>query len=231
MPQSLATNTNQVLAECGFLTPDSYFGNQDQNALQLIAIAQAVALDCVEEAWQLLRKQYALVLTTATTYALPSDFLAFVPDTAYQQGRFDSVELPTTPEVWALLTSVASVASLPVRARIYGGQLHILNPQAGATVNFEYLSNAPIQGAATTGGVSKTQFSADSDLWLLDDRMFQCELKWRFKREKGLEFQTALQEASNRRASVRSRETPGRAITYPRGPRPVGPYADLWAHS
>jgi hypothetical protein len=227
--QTLAQNANQVLAECGFLAPDSYFGNQDQNVLQIVALAQAVALESVEEKWQQLTKISTLSLTSSQTYPLPSDFLSFTPDTMYQQGRFDSVDLPTEPEVWALLTSVASVASLPVRARIYGGQLHILNPQSGATITYEYNSNAPITDA--TGATAKTQFTADTDIWLLDDRMFQLELKWRFKKEKGLDFTADLQNASNRRASVRSRENPGQVIALPRLMWRKEPYADLWAHS
>jgi hypothetical protein len=227
MSNTLAFHLNQVLSESGFQKPDQYFGNDDQNVLQIIACAQACALEIVEEGYQLLRVQGSQLLTSATTYALPSDFLSFVPNTMYQAGRWDPVDFPTTEETWALLNSVTVVASLPIRVRILGGQLAIKNPQAGATLDFEYISNAPINSAATPP-VAQKVFAADTDVWLLDDRLFQLECKWRFKREKGLEWQSGQIEAENRRATVRGRDQGSGAIVPMRRAVFGEPYANLW---
>lgn len=228
MANSLQTNLNQVMSESGFQIPDQYFGTTDQNIAQIIACAQTSALEIVEAGYQALRAQGSQVLTTATNYALPSDFLGFVPGTMFQHGRWDVADLPTTEETWALLNSVTSVASLPIRVRIIGNQLVVKNPQAGATLNFEYMSNAPIK---SSGGVSQKTFAADSDIWQLDDRLFQIETKWRFKKEKGLDWQSDLQEASVRRATVRARDQGNSHIVPGRVTVSGEPYANLWVAS
>jgi hypothetical protein len=146
----------------------------------------------------------------------------------YQHGRWDQVDLPTTPEVWAMLTSISGIASLPVRARIYGNELHIINPTAGATINAEYFSNGAILGAGTV--VMQSSFTNDGDQWRLDDRLFQLEVKWRFKQEKGLpDWQVALQDAANRRNTVRARQTGNSSIVPNRETVTGQPYANLWA--
>lgn len=240
MSQTLKNNLNQVMAETGFIVPDAYLGSSDQNAAQIVAFAQAVALEAVSQDWQQLRKQGSLTLTTLTAYDLPSDFSSFAPGTMYQHGRWDAVDLPTTQTQWALLTSITGVASLPIRARLLPKvftptsasadslkplQLNIINPQDGATINYEYLSNAPVQLGIDSYG---SQFTTDLDVWLLDDRMFQLEVKWRFKREKGLDYADDRQEAADWRANVRGRES-GAGNILPNMVAVNGqPYTNLW---
>lgn len=225
MPNTLATNLNQVLSECGFVTPELYFGNSDQNILQIVALAQTAARAIGSINWQLLHKMTTIALTSATSYALPADFLDLVPDTLYQQGRWDRTDLSTTPAVWALLNAINGLNTLPIRVRIMGGLIHILNPQSGATLQFEYVSNTPIQ---TSGGNYAKLFAADDDIWLLDDRLFELEVKWRFKKEKGLEWQSDLQECSAWRNDVRGRDQ-GASTIIPNERAVSGvPYANLW---
>ena len=229
MPQSLATNLNQMMAESGFLVPDSYIANSNQDVAQLVAIAQAVAMTAVKDEWQLLRKTYSITLTSATAYPLPSDYVAFVSGTAFQHGRWDIIDLPCTPEQWALLLSVSGISNMPIRARIIGNQFNLLNPQAASVMNIEYLSNAPITDQ--TGVTPKKLFSQDSDLWTLDDRMFQLEAKWRFKKEKGLDWQTDLQEAAGFRATVRGQDNANSSIVPTRVSVSGQPYTNLWQNS
>jgi hypothetical protein len=225
---TLAQNLNAVMQECGFQPPDSYIGNPDQNVAQIVALAQVANLEIQELGLQLLHNTWALTLTSATTYDLPTDFVGFVPNTMYQHGRWDQVDLPTTPDVWAMLTSIVGIASLPVRARIYGNVLHIINPTSGATINAEYLSNGTILPASGFPPY-QSAFLTDNDNWRLDDRLFQLEVKWRFKQEKGLpDWQVALQDAANRRNTVRARETGNSSIVPNRETVTGQPYANLW---
>ena len=227
MSKTLQQNLDQVMLESGFQKPDSYIGNQDQNVAQIVALAQVAAGEIAELGLETLRSIWTLPLTSATSYALPSDFLGFVPNTMYQHGRWDAVDLPTTPEVWAMLTSIVGIASLPVRARIMGDQLLIINPTAGATINAEYFSNAPIQESFTTNYLN--QWHADQDTWRLDDRLFQLEVKWRFKKEKSLpDWQIDLQDAANRRNTVRARTNANSSIVPNRETVAGQPYANLW---
>lgn len=227
MSKTLKQNLDRVMQESGFVTPDAYMSNSDQDVAQIVACAQAAAQDIAELALETLRSTWELTLTTDTAYDLPSDLLGFVPGTMYQEGRWDRADMPTTETTWALLNSVISVASLPIRVRIIGDQLHILNPQAGSTLSVEYYSNAPI--TASGGSTYISEFANDGDTWRLDDRLFQLETKWRFKKEKGLpDWQVDLQDAKARRDIVRSR-TAGNSDIVPYLPTVTGePYTNLW---
>jgi hypothetical protein len=229
MSNTLAVNLNQALSESGFLTYDSYVGNQDQNVMQIVALAQAAALDLVEDEWMYLTRQGSIVLTTATTYPLPADFLGFAPNTVYQHGRWDQADLPTTAEQWALLNSITGMSSLPIRVRLLNNQFNILNPQAGATINFEYQSKYPILAAVTLPASTPSgQFVSDADIWMLDDRMFQLNFKWRFKREKGLEWTSAKMESDLWEGQVRARDQGNSTITSNQTTVMGVPYTNTW---
>jgi hypothetical protein len=218
------------MAANGFVIPSSYFGNTDQDTAQLVALAQDAALDIIENDFQFQRKQGSVTTHAGTTtYPLPTDFLAFAPNTLFQFGRWDMVDLSTTPETWALLHSVTAVASLPIRARILQGQLNVLNPTEGATINFEYVTNTTIRLASNPFSTSST-FQADGDTWQLDDRLFQAEVTWRWRRAKGFQdWQTYLQEAAARRNSVKGRDA-GNSTIVPQQVTITGqPYTNLWA--
>jgi hypothetical protein len=224
---NLKQHLDQVLSESGFVLPDYYIGNTDQDVAQIVAIAQATAFDIVELRMPVLRKSLAITLTSATEYDLPDDFLEFIPNTMYQHGRWDRADLATTDETWALLTSVTSVSTLPIRVKIIGTQLSILNPQASGTLNVDYYSNAPINIPFSTTFLS--QFDADTNLWIMDARHFQLEVKWRFKKEKGMpDWQIDLQEAANRRNTVMGRISGNSSIVPGQGTVTGQPYTNLW---
>lgn len=227
MSLTLKANLDKISASCGFVKPDSYIGNADQDVQQIVECANESALWIEEMGLQSLRKTWSQVLTSATSYTLPSDYLGFISGTAYQFGRWDRIDLPTTEEEWALLQSVVSVSTLPIRARIIGDTFHIINPQSGATINIEYYTNAPITPAA--GGSNTAEFNNDADVWGLDDLLLRLETKWRFKKEKGLpDWQIDAQAASVHRATVRGRT----AANGPIVPNQVAvtgqPYTNLW---
>ena len=226
MSQSLATNLNRVLAESGFIVPDSYIGNSAQDIAQIVAVANTAAEEIVEQGYQTLLKNFSQVLTSATSYPLPSDFLGFVPATMYQNGRWDPVDMATTPATWALLQSISGQSNLPIRVRIIDDQFVTQYPTVGATIQAQYYSKYPITDA--TGATPKRIFTVDTDLWLLDDQLFRMEVKWRFKKEKGLEWNTDLQDAANRRATVRSRDEANSTLI-PNLVTVTGqPYTNLW---
>ncbi len=224
---TLKIQLDQVLAESGFQRPDYYIGNPDQDVAQIVSIAQVAALEIVESRLQALRKSFPITLTSATTYDFPSDYLEFIPSTMYQYGRWDRADLATTDETWALLNSVVSVATLPIRVKIIANQLHILNPQAGGTLNVDYYSNSPI--LASDGVTYRGHFVADDDSWFLDDRLFQLEVKWRFKKEKGMpDWQVDQADALHRLNVVRGRDSGNSSIVPGQGTVTGQPYTNLW---
>lgn len=245
MSKTLKQLLDQVCPELGFDKPSQYYGNtNDTNIEPLVAIAQRVAQLQRELGLQKLVKQASINLDDGTatdndqifSYALPSDFYSLVSDTVYQDGRIDPAQLPTPPNTWAYLRSRAGPVSLRVRCRFIDDKLYVFSPEAAQTIAFEYISSKPIQQVSPTTPVISpnptylTQFTSDQDVWLLDTGLFELDVLWRYKRQKGIEgWQDNKTDYQLYENSVRARDGGAQTI-YPVGcwPNPGAPYTNLW---
>lgn len=217
---------NAVMGETGFQVPPAYVGSSNPDDAQMVFLANRAASFLREEGFYRLHKTLEIPLTAATEYDLPSDFLAYVPDTAYINGRVDPIDLPTSPDFWAYLKSSSGPSGLIYRARLLAGKLHIHNPQPSDTLRFEYVSNAPILDA--NGTDFKQRFTSDADQWLLDDDLLILEVKWRFGKAKGLDdWQKDEQMAMRHRSAVRARDAGSQTLGYAETERTTGePYTN-----
>lgn len=216
-----------VMGESGFLVPDSFFGSTSPDDLQMCYLANRASSYLREQGYQKLIKRGTITLTSATSYALPSDYLEIVPNTSMIEGRIDAMDLPTDPSTWAYLQSVSSTSDYTVHARIINGEFAVFAPTVGEVVAFEYISNSPILD--TDGTTYKQRFTADTDNWLLDDDLLILEIKWRYKKEKGIaDWQTDMQEAAQYRNSVMARDKSGKTIGGSRYLLGGEPYTNLW---
>lgn len=229
---------DQVNGEIGFDIPSSYIGNTDPNIFPMVAIANRSAGLIRDISLQKLRKFATFDLSGGTiaytddgrikAYDLPSDFYAYASDTTYQNGRLDNAILPTTPSIWAYLISRQGQDTLPIRCRFVNDKLLVFTPQHGQTLEFEYISNSPI---TDLDGNPQTAFLADTDVWILDDPLIEMDIKWRYKREKGLEnWQADQQDYQAYENLVRARDGGARTIGWPTNdwPYPNEPFTNLW---
>lgn len=228
MPTTLKTILDSVLLESGFGAPPSYTSGLNPDDLQMVALANAAGDELREMQLQPAIRESTVTLTTATVYALPTDFLAYVPDTGYVQGRLDPIMLPTTPAEWALIKSGNELPGDTIRARFIAGQLEVINPTPGDVLRFEYISSAPwTAGDAVTAKETATE---DTDLWWLDRRLLVLATKWRWKKEKGLpDWQADYQAFQQHANAVRGRNAGARTLTM--GDPGFGaqePYTPLW---
>lgn len=69
------------------------------------------------------------------------------------------------------------------RVRFLGDRVHVLEPVDGETITYEYLSAYPWQASS----VNQELASADTDEWRLDRRLLTLGVKWRWKKEKGMD--------------------------------------------
>lgn len=122
---------------------------------------------------------------THQAHGLPSDFQSYVPDTMLMDNNLNDVIAPETAANWADYKSgtVNPGGVLPVR--FYGGYLYIHNPIAGSVLRYEYQSNALFTDS--TGFTGKQRFTADTDIWIMHDDLLMMNLRWRWKKEKGID--------------------------------------------
>lgn len=229
MASSLQSILNQVLGESGFLVPSSYVGSGSPDDEQLVYLANAASDRLREDGLQEIRRTGTINITSATSYTLPSDFLGYVSDTAYIQGRLDPVIVPTTATEWQQVLASGSSAGLFYRVRFLRGALDVLDPQDGDVLQFEYVSNAPWTSADSS--TPKERATADSDLCLFDFRAMVLATKWLWKKEKGLpDWQVDQAAYVEHRNLMRARNAGARTL-YEGGPSPTYdpvPQTNLW---
>lgn len=92
---SLKTILDSVLAESGFLLPVSYTTSTNPDDAQLVALANAASDDIRELGLTGTRRFASIALDGSGDYALPEDFHAYIPDTAWVGTR--KVDFPLNP--------------------------------------------------------------------------------------------------------------------------------------
>lgn len=112
------------------------------------------------------------------------------------------------------------------RVRFIGGRVHVLDPVDGETITYEYLSAFPWRA----GSVNQELATADTDEWRLDRRLLALGVKWRWKKEKGMDDWQADQQLYQRHLSMlRGRDEGAKTIMFG-DPLHMSlePYARLW---
>lgn len=218
---------NAVNDESGFAKPNSYFGSTNDEAAQVVALANRAARELSQHNWQALRKEHEFTLTGSETYDLPADYRQMVNDTVWARSRADKPNFPASNEGWAYEKGRGS-GGIRYRMRLQGGQFAVLNPVAGTVVRFEYISDHPIldYDEATT----KARFAADTDTWLLDDDLLIMDIIWRFKKLKGLpDWQVDLENAKKYERTLRGTDQGASGVNTVGSAAWTGePVADLW---
>lgn len=224
MAISLLNAAKQVLGESGFDVPTAVVAATDKMAFY---VACRSVRELRRHQWQKLIKSTTVNMTAATDYALASDFLAYVPDTLWSNGGTRPVNMPTTPSTWTILKSGIGMNPGQYNCRFINDRLEIQNPTDGEQLRYEYVSKNAL---TDSGGTAKEMFTADTDLWVLDDELFLADFRWRYKKEKGLDdWQVDLEEFRRYRNRLAGDDAGSQTI-YPGDPyasRPR-PYFNDW---
>ena len=218
-----------ALGSAGVTVPTTWIGtNNLATANQVKAIANQSVLALRDYNLQKQVRQYSFTLTSeSSTYALPQDFLSIVPDTMWVQESLWRVDFPTDPTVWAYLKASAGPPGIWVRCRIINGFFEFYEPQEGMIVGFEYFSNALVQDGAR--GDPKQFFSNDNDIWLIDDGLIVSDIKWRYKKEKGLDWQEDYKLYQDDLVKFLGQQNGAKTIM-PHDPWNPEPIANLWQY-
>lgn len=177
--------------------------------------------------WQKLIKSGTITMTTATDYALPTDFWVYVPDTLWSEGGIRPVNMPTTPNSWTILKSGIGLNPGQFNCRFINDRLEVQNPQDGIDLRLEYISKNAL---TDSGGTAKAAFTADTDLCVLDEELFVRDLKWRIKKEKGIDDWQADKAEFNSYLQYQQGVNFGTQTLYPNGRSmsPCPPYTNTW---
>jgi len=169
--------------------PVAVLGSTDPQVLQVLALLEEEGQDLATRGdWSVLRNE-----ATHTTIAsedqgtidsiAPNGFDHFVPDTLWD--RTDQTPLYiVSPQEWQQIKAVQATTSEPQIALRGGDLICYPAPTAGETWAFEYISKNWISSSS----VYYDEFQDDSDTILLPDKIVKMGLRWRWKKEKGFDY-------------------------------------------
>lgn len=175
----------------GLPVPQFVVGSQDTQVTQLLALANELVEDlCDRWSWTVLTKE--AVFTTVAgedqgsidTIA-PDGFQRILQETIFNRSLRLPLFGPLMAAQWQALKALPTTGPF-YKYRLRGGRL-LFNPPgiAGQTCAFEYASSHAVLSLSGSG---KPYFTADTDELLLDERLLQAGLRWRWKAEKGLDY-------------------------------------------
>lgn len=188
---SLLTTIQYFAGRTGLNVPTTVFGTTDPEVRQLLRLLEEEGSDLSGRGdWQELTNE-----ATHTTVATESQgAIKTIASNGFRWIKNDTIwdrtnQLPLyviDGVGWQQIKS-ANTTSPNYHVRIRGGNL-LSNPvpTAGLTWAFEYVSWNWITDSA--GANPSQYFATDTDLVLLPDEIILAGLRWRWKKEKGMEY-------------------------------------------
>jgi hypothetical protein len=182
---SALTVVQNVCGKLGITAPNAVFSSTDPQIIQIRTIMNDEGRDLSRaHTWTALLKQqtFTSVAQAVQTGAVPTDFNWYMNDTMWNRGTQVKVGGPVSPEDWQAFQAIALLAIPNAVFRFRGGDILIYpTPAAGQTIAYEYGSTYWVQG-------SKTEYTADADVAVLDETIIALGTRWRFLKSKGMDY-------------------------------------------
>lgn len=187
---SLLTICAAVAKEAGFGVPGSIVGNSDDTAVLLLALANRSGKMLARRPWTRLQSEYTFsFVASQASYAFPSDYANFLDFTMWDRTQYWALRGSLSPQEWQAYKSGVQSTTPRQRFRVKQGQIFIdPTPSTTDSIVIEYQSKywVAVTAAPTVG--SKTDFSLDTDVSILDEEAIQMDTLWRFLARKGLAY-------------------------------------------
>src|SRR5206468_2988508 len=172
--------------------PTTVYGTTDPQVLQMMALLEEEGTDLSKRGpWEGITFE-ATLTTVATasqgamTTIATNGFRYIKNNTIWDRTNKLPVIGPMDSPEWQAIQALTWTGPR-YRYRIRGGNLLVTpTPTAGYTWAFEYASKNWV--LAVDGTTYKQYFTADTDTILLPDDLVLMGLRWRWKKEKGLEY-------------------------------------------
>lgn len=184
MSLTLKQTLDMVVSSTGALPSNSWANSTNSSDRQMVALANLSVMYLRDRRFQAQIKQTQFTTSAdSTRYAPPTSMLGIVPDTMWVQSSMWKVDFPTDPTVWAYLLARGGPSGVQVKARMIDNAIEIYEPQGGITIGYEYYTKACVFDER----IFKELFESDTDQHLFDDALLIADIKWRYKKEKGID--------------------------------------------
>lgn len=182
---------NKFCDIAGLPRTSSVISSTDPQIIQIKELLEEELLDLgSRHKWQALNTivefQSILSENQGKIATIANGFEYLVNDTFWDTESQLPVIGPLNSQQWQAMKA-AEISGPDYVYRIVGGDLLIYPaPSSVVTFRFEAMTNSPIRDPSQT--TAQTVFLTDNDVVVLSERLILLGLRWRWKREKGLDY-------------------------------------------
>lgn len=165
--------------------PDVVASSTDREIVELLSLANEMAERIAfGHDWQKLSAVHTLTGDGSTVaFDLPTNYSRMLVKAQVWSSSLETALSPITDLDRWLELDVQDFDFVVNAWTIYGGQMNIKPALAtGVTAQFFYQKNTIIQAS---GGSYKTEFTADDDTFVIDERLLKLGMIWQWKANKG----------------------------------------------
>lgn len=228
---TMLTIVQQFCQRTGLPKPSTVYGSTDTKVLQIMALLEEEGNDlAVAGAWQELQFQASHTTIAAEDQGAidsiaTNGFRYIKNQTIWDRTTKLPVLGPMSDKEWQALKAVI-VTGPRYRFRIRGNHL-LVNPAppAGSAWYFEYQSKNWI--LEDDGVTYASSFSDDDDTPLLPESLLLSGLRWRWKKEKGLDYSEDFRTYEMQKKDALGRDG-GKPIVYADNNPWRGPLPGIW---
>lgn len=190
--------------------PSAVYSSTERTWMEMANIANIAAQDILDEYdWSRLIKTATFTGDgVQTAFPLPVDYSRMVKDANIWSPSFiwyPAMQMQDFNE-WLRLDSY-DMETWQQRWMMFGGNLNVRPPvPTGNVMSYGYISNNIVTGT------DPTQFTADTDEFILDDYLLQLCIIWNWKKMKGYDFQVELAEYGEWLEELRFRDVGSRQV-------------------
>lgn len=205
---TLLTAINSVQRLCSLEVTSTVVANSQETQKLLLELAKEAADELARRHyWPDLKREHTFTATTGQTLqsnGKPSDFDRIIPDTMWNRTTDRQIHGVLTPSQWQRAKGLPLSVTIDQLYMLRNDGLHIFGPDTDGptdadTIAYEYMMNTPVLD--TDGSTYKTEWEADTDTFVLSERLLINEVRWRWRAEKGLPYAEQLKNSELRIAS------------------------------
>lgn len=209
MAKTLLQLVRAVSEELQLPAPNAVLSSQDLTVKQLRAFVEAACAELAEAYdWQALLRTHTFTTVPAqSTYALPTDFLRQLSNTAWDRSAAWPMQGNDNPQLFQALQSGITTVGPYSRFRIAGNLFELLPvPQSAINLAFNYISSSYALDGTT--GAPKVEFTTDSDTTVFRDRLVINFTKLKWLQSKGFDTTTATQDFNTSYTAATGQDVP-----------------------
>lgn len=218
--ETVGSIINKAAIEVGLDSVSDPYASTDPNFIQFRQFLNSVGLEIAQEASAHLRREFSILTAgSATSYALPSDYVEMVPATGWSTSTLLGLRGPVTSQRAQYIKVWDGDTVVDIPFQIQGNRLTFpVAPGDGLTITGLYISRNWVQTAASGTGPDADHATASTDYVLFDPLLVVRGLKLAWLTAKGFDNVQALAAYQHRLEYVKATNASAPVLSLGGGP-------------